>query len=176
MPDTIRTRAALLALLGDNTTEDISPQDMRDVLVTLHGVYGDLLITAGAAAQGSISTTPAKVTGWDTDGLSAGTTPDHATDNDISVGSDGVYDVRFSLSVSAATASALFRLEVYKNGVATGIAAEIVTNATPDRFVVAGGGLLSCSANDNIELYVVSDGAARTMTPTEGQLVVHRIA
>lgn len=176
MADTIRSRAALLALLADNTTGDISPQDMRDVLVSIHGVYGEIRVEAGAAAQGSISTTPAKITGWNTTGLAAGTTPDHATDNDISVLSDGIYRVTFSLSISAPTASTKFSFEVYKNGSATGIVAELTTNATPDEFIVAGGGLISCSANDNIELYVYADAGSKSITPTEGQLVVHRIA
>ena len=36
MADTIRTRAALEALLADNTAEDISAQDLRDVLISVH--------------------------------------------------------------------------------------------------------------------------------------------
>jgi hypothetical protein len=35
MPDTARTEAALLALFADNTSGDISPQDLRDFLVSL---------------------------------------------------------------------------------------------------------------------------------------------
>jgi hypothetical protein len=35
MADTIRTRAALLALLADNVTGQISAQDLRDVIVTM---------------------------------------------------------------------------------------------------------------------------------------------
>ena len=35
MADTQRTRAALLALLADNVTGNISPQDHRDSLVTI---------------------------------------------------------------------------------------------------------------------------------------------
>lgn len=35
MADTQRSRAALLALLADNVTGQISPQDLRDMLVTL---------------------------------------------------------------------------------------------------------------------------------------------
>jgi hypothetical protein len=38
MPDTERTRAAILALLADNTTGDISPQDMRDTVVSLYAI------------------------------------------------------------------------------------------------------------------------------------------
>ncbi len=37
MADTARDKAALLALLADNTSGDISPQDMRDVLVSILG-------------------------------------------------------------------------------------------------------------------------------------------
>lgn len=37
MPDTIRTLADLQTLLADNTAGDISPQDVRDFLVSVHG-------------------------------------------------------------------------------------------------------------------------------------------
>lgn len=37
MVDAVRTLAALQALLADNTTEDISPQDVRDFLVSVYG-------------------------------------------------------------------------------------------------------------------------------------------
>jgi hypothetical protein len=36
MPDTIRSQAAILALLADNTSGDISPQDLRDAIVSLY--------------------------------------------------------------------------------------------------------------------------------------------
>lgn len=47
MPDTVRTRAALAALLADNTAGDISAQDMRDFLAST-GVY-----SSGSGAPGS---------------------------------------------------------------------------------------------------------------------------
>ena len=50
------------------------------------------------------------------------------------------------------------------------------TNATPDRFHVAARALISCSAADELSLYVYADGAAKTITPTEGTFVVHRVA
>lgn len=41
MPDTIRTKSAVLALLADNTSGDISPQDLRDGIVSLYAnAYG----------------------------------------------------------------------------------------------------------------------------------------
>jgi hypothetical protein len=48
MPDTARTYAALQALLADNTTGDISPQDLRDVLKTLEQILRALAPDTGA--------------------------------------------------------------------------------------------------------------------------------
>jgi hypothetical protein len=39
MSDTIRTLAALQTLLANNTSHDISPQDLRDFLVSVRGVW-----------------------------------------------------------------------------------------------------------------------------------------
>jgi hypothetical protein len=46
MPDTIRNEAALQTLFADNTTGDISPQDLRDFLVSVPS----LAIYAGNAS------------------------------------------------------------------------------------------------------------------------------
>lgn len=176
MADTVRSRAAILALLADNTTGDISPQDIRDMFITAHGVYGEIRVEAGVTAQSSIDTTPAKVTGWNTNGLSSGTTPDHATDNDISVLSDGIYHVSWSLSCDSPTASTTFEFEIFKNGAAQGHVSKITTNVTPDNFCISGGGLISCSANDNLQLYVSANAGSKAITPTEGVFRCHRIA
>ena len=45
MVDTARSLAALQLLLADNTSEDISPQDVRDMLVSLVSAHGGLAIT-----------------------------------------------------------------------------------------------------------------------------------
>jgi hypothetical protein len=40
MPDTVRSKSALLTLCADNSTGDISPQDLRDVIVTAEAWSG----------------------------------------------------------------------------------------------------------------------------------------
>ena len=45
MVDTARSLAALLVLLADNVSEDISPQDVRDMLVSLHPAHGGIAVT-----------------------------------------------------------------------------------------------------------------------------------
>ena len=49
MADTARTRAEILALLANNISGDISPQDMRDVVVSLLHARGEIAITTPAA-------------------------------------------------------------------------------------------------------------------------------
>lgn len=46
MADTIRTISALQTLLADNATGDISPQDLRDMLVSLANAYQQLYTDA----------------------------------------------------------------------------------------------------------------------------------
>ena len=47
MTQTARTIAQILALYPDNTTQQISPQDGRDMIVTLQAKYGSLFVAEG---------------------------------------------------------------------------------------------------------------------------------
>lgn len=175
MADTIRDRSAILALFADNTAGAISPQDARDMIVSVHGVYGDLRVEGGAVAQTGIGTTPVKMTGWDTDGLSSGTTLDSTTDDDITVGTSGVYRVSFHISFDG-SASEVFEFEIAKGGTGTGIKCRAETNATPDQVVASCEGLVSCAASDEITVLVNAGAASKQITPIEAQLVVQRVA
>ena len=56
MPDTIRTLSALQTLLADNTSAAISPQDVRDFLVTaLHRVTRQTANVSGATTLNTLS-------------------------------------------------------------------------------------------------------------------------
>lgn len=177
MADTIRTRTALIAFLADNASGDITAQSARDVLVSLLGVYGSMRTASGAAAQGSIGTTPVKVTGFTANGFNSGITPDHTNDRlTVGTGADGTMRVTCAMSVSAPTASALFRYEVYKNGVtATGLRAQIMTDAAGSAFHLVIDGLLTAVAADFFEIFVVSDNTGRTMTATEWEFTMERV-
>lgn len=100
MADTARTRAALLTLLADNVSGDISPQDIRDMLVSLFGVWAAIYVADGAVAQTGITTTPTKITGFAVNvaGL-GGMTPDH-TDDSVEAPLDGDYLVLAQISYS----------------------------------------------------------------------------
>lgn len=60
MADTIRTRAALQIILADNVTGDISPQDVRDMLVSTYNwvnktIGGDIYYAEGKVGIGDFS-------------------------------------------------------------------------------------------------------------------------
>lgn len=170
MADTQRDLAALQALLADNTSGDISPQDVRDMLVTVLGVYGEMLITDGATAQSSLSGTPAKMTGWDTDGVNNGVTPDSTTDNDLTITVTGKYLIWCNFSFTP-DASEDYFFEIYVDGVAittNTLQCEVEANATPDKCQCTIIGIANLTATDLVTVYVSTTGGAAAMTPTQG--------
>lgn len=175
MADTIRSRAALLTLLADNSTGAISPQDLRDTVVSLHGVYGALYVADGATAQTGITTTPAKLTGFAANGPSAGATPDHTNDQ-LTVGTDGVYLVWFAVSATG-TAATLFQFRLRVGGVENNFGGRLEFNATPDEAQTSFVALVSLSAGDVLTVYVESDaGGGASLTVHDASLVVFRVA
>lgn len=175
MADTIRTRSAILALLADNTSRDISPQDLRDAIVSMHGVYGGLYVQDGSTAQAGVDTTPAKMTGWAGNMTAAGTTPDH-TDDSITVGTDGVYLVLCQISFSG-TVNTEFQAHVRINDVEQVEGMHRKLGAGGDVGSASFVALKSLSADDAITIYVESDQAGGAdFTPTDAQLVCFRVA
>jgi hypothetical protein len=175
MADTIRTLTALLALLADNTTGDISPQDVRDMLVTVHGVYGGIYIQDGSTPQTGIDTTPTKMTGWATNTASAGTTPDQAN-NQITVGTDGVYLIWASVGFSGSV-NTTFQGHLRVNDIESWAGFHRKLSAGGDVGSVSFVSLLVLSADDVLSIYIESDaGGGASMTPTDAQLIVYRVA
>lgn len=67
MADTQRSKSALATLLADNVSGDISPQDVRDFLETMHPGYASCYISTPAATTISDSTNYFKCGGTTTD-------------------------------------------------------------------------------------------------------------
>ena len=119
MADTQRTTAALLVLLADNTTGAITPQHLRDVLVSLQGGYGGLCAAVAAGAL-SVGVAAVKITGWDTLQTQDSTAvAGSLADDDLDVTIAGVYAVDASVSVSGTADANSLRLHerfVFDNG------------------------------------------------------------
>ena len=180
---TIKSKASLntdiTTNINDNTTGDISPSDVRtrfvDILDSVHGVYGGLTTTGGVTTQ-NVNTTPAKILNWGATATGAGTTPS-TVNNNIAVGTDGVYMIWYSLSFTTATANVAYTITPYKNTSAiSGFSNKIEPDNTNVNHI-SGVAFASCVATDTITLYIVNDEAGGiNFTMTDGQLIVFRVA
>jgi len=165
--------------LANNVSGDISPADVRgavqNVLDSVHGVYGQMYVVGGSSAQ-SLIDTDSKITGLTTSGLSNGVTLDPTTDDDITVGTAGVYLVIGKL-MGTGVAAKTFSFYVAKNGTVDNGSKDAYTCTGTETFTVACVGLISCAANDLITLMGNSgEAGGNNYTLVDGSLTVHRIA
>lgn len=174
MADTRRTRAELLASLADNSTGDISAQDLRDFLVTIMGGYASLKTVDGTTAQGSINATPAKVTTWDTNGAANGLIPDHTTD-DITVDVSGVYFVECDISFSG-SGNSTFQVHLRVDGVEADEGFHRKIGSGGDTGSAGFHGIVSLTAAEVLTVYIESQDGGTTITPSDAQFSAHQIA
>lgn len=171
MADTKRTLPELQALLADNTAGDISPQDLRDMLVSIMGVYGSIVITAGVTGQTIASGVAEQMTEWTTDGISSGCTPAFASDQ-ITIDNSGDYEIGFQCGFQGIT-NCTFEFTLYKNGVTAAVGTQRKTsNADVGScsFVCQ----ITLAATDVLSIWVEGDQNG-TFIVAESQLAVKRI-
>lgn len=175
MVDTIRTSAQILNLFADNTSGDISPQDLRDFVVST-GVFGAIFVSDGAASQ-SVSSTPAKLTAFDTNSaLASGVTEDQANDK-LVIGTNGAgtYVVFAPISFSG-TANKIATFEIYNSGVATGFKTTRTISSGGSVGSTVAFGLLSLDDGDEVEIYVSTATDGNSITVTQAALFAARFA
>jgi len=173
MADSKRTRAQLLALLVDNSTGEISPQDMRDLVVSLFGVYGSIKAVDNAVVQAMTAATPAKVTNYTKNGLAVGTTPDYAN-NQIALPNGGTYLLYAQASIKSSVADVALngRLAIDGSAIDGRFDMELV-NADE----VASGlclDVIAITAAQVLSLRIETDKITN-LTMTNGQLMACRI-
>lgn len=174
MADTIRTRSSILTLFADNTAGDISPQDLRDFVVSAHGVYGAIYGGSTTAFAINSSTGSAtRITNSTNSGPSAGTTLAPSTGK-ITVGTDGVYQTHFTGSFRGSTGEE-YTFEVFKNSTQTGFKFNHQATQAPNA-AVSITGLHSLSANDELTVRVVAGSTGLSITMPEWQLSAYRVA
>lgn len=169
MADTQRTKSALATLLADNTSGDISPQDLRDLMESMALSYGGLYISSSAATSIGTSDTWTKVGGTTT------TTNLNRFDSPASnrlryTGSPAVHGVILAtFSVTPAAADKVWQFSLHKNGsVVTPSIVEQkieVTSVNDANLMVLTD--VELTTNDYVELYV------KNVTDTENVTVDH---
>lgn len=172
MADTQRTRAQLLTLLADNATGEISPQDLRDMLVSLFGVYGIISLKGNTTGQAFTADSAAKITNWQANGLAVGMTPDYAN-NELQVDETGTYVVLGLITSASNGGGTHFEIQIRIDGVAKEDNDHELA-AGGDHILIAVIDLLALNAGEKISLWGEAD-ATVTITQHAGQLFALRI-
>jgi len=175
MADTSRTLAALQALLPDNTSGDVSPQDLRDFLLSVLSGYGTIYVQGASTAQGSITTTPgAKMTGFGGNGESSSDISADHTDDSLTVSVAGKYMVNCQLSFSG-TASKTFHFKAHVDGAASLLGCSRKLGTGGDVGSCSFSGILDLAAAEVVTVYVYSSDGGTSMTLVDGQLTLTRV-
>lgn len=103
MADIPKTRSQLLTLLADNITGAITPQVIRDFLVSVFGIYGSIKAVDNAVPQSLVLSTPAKLITYSKNGLSVGVTPDYAN-GEVNLPNGGSYILFAQASMKSSVA------------------------------------------------------------------------
>ena len=168
MADTQQTIAALKTLLADNTSQDISAQDVRDIVETLKPGYGQMWLSATDESSIGVAGTYVKAAGTTT----LTTDPAAATwsmpaNNRLQYGgtADRLAVVSCSFSMQAAGAVVDLSWRLAKGGVTipdTEITRRVTNTAQNGAASVTG--LVSVSNGDYIELWVTNDTNTTNLT------------
>lgn len=177
MPNTVRDRSTVLALLPDNTSGEISAQDLRDWLVSTWGQYGAMAFY-GASSTQSLNTTPAVITAFDIDGGSDNVTV-NLTNNNFTIGSGGggVWMVETHMTMSALNSGTKYTFHIAKNGTRiSGGSNSIKTTDTNAHINVSISFVTTVSVGDTLSVMGESDaGGGQLITPVHGQFVIRRL-
>src|SRR6185436_1960742 len=157
MVDTQRDTVTLLSLLADNTSREISPQDLRDALVSVLGGFGAFSLKDGATPQ-TFSTSPSKFTGWSAISASNGAAPNILT-KELTVALAGWYLVFAPLTCSG-PAGRTFEARIRLNDVETNFGHRGTFPASGTLTLPLIGLVIAGAANDRISVYGEADQAS----------------
>jgi hypothetical protein len=161
-------------MFADNTAGDISAQDIRDLLVSMTGAYGELYVTSTAATQ-VIGTSPTIVTAWDTVGENDGAVviPSHSNNN-MRVTQGGVYCLQFDMSFVGSN-STTYTMQPYIDGVVHHTKVIRKTNSSGDIGTYHTTGIATLVADQVVDIRVSADGAGKDYTVYAGQFSLRRM-
>jgi hypothetical protein len=164
------TLSAILTLLADNTAGDISPQDLRDAILSASPVYGALYVSSAAATTLAGAATPTKASGT-TASIAAHTDVTVATTNRLTYTAAPTVKVLalMAVSMTCATSTQTVAISIAKNG--TQVAATIIQRKIgtgSDKGAVATFGVIELAQNDYVEMFVQNDDSTGAITLNKG--------
>jgi len=165
----------IVPLVDDPAGSPVTKQATVRALVDA-GRAGAILTDAeGSTSNISVGSSYVLITTWDASASVGDVTPDHTTNNDVTVATAGYYAMDFTISYSG-TASKTFTCTLHVNG-SPNTAASFARKLGTGGDVGAGGfcALVSLAASDVLTVYVKSDTAGNTFTVHSGQFRVNSV-
>ena len=165
MADTRRTLAAIVALFANNTAGDISPQDLRDFVVSSHPAHGEIDVTS--AAETTINTVNVWENAAGTFTLAEGTEMDMNTNGQLRYTGAATesFEVTMHCSMTAAANNKVRELGIGKNGTIIPYSfsrRKVATGA--DVGAMATSTIVSLATNDYLTIMVRNTTDATNMT------------
>ncbi len=168
MTQTPKILSALLAQLPDNTTGDISPEDIRDVVVSLFPSRGQLDLTASAQTTFAASDTYYKLAGTTALDTSLGQDGfSQAANNELRATKavDQVLLVTANVELACAANNKTFGICFAKNGVALPAAhVSAILADSNEGYGFSLTTLIPTAANDTISLFVRNETDTTAVT------------
>jgi len=170
MADTQRSVAEILALMGDNITGNISPQDIRDQIISMRPTHAQLYVAVADAAAISIADTTSyfecTAPAWT---LSSGAYSWDESSGNGELTYTGAADVTafVSVTISFTTASnnQVVHWRIGKNGVPDGASEQLRKTGTgADVGSITVHEEVSMSTNDYVSLFVRNDTSTANVT------------
>jgi hypothetical protein len=134
--------------------------------------YAEIYVTGGTAAQ-TLSTAPALLTAFTTDGLANGATPAHGTDS-VTVAATGVYEVCVGTSMYGDN-GAVILVEVYVDAAATQVGTKRTMSAASAVGSATRCGLVSLTAAEVVTAQVSASAATPDIVVERGALSIVQI-
>jgi len=165
MADTQRAKTSLATLLADNTSGDISPQDLRDFMESMDLATGLIYISSSAATTIGGAGTFVKAAGTTTSiFLNRCTMP---ADNRLTyTGTPTVNGIAFaSASISCGSASQEFGIRIAENGSTLATTDNRTWGATASqKHSISTWGYAALATNDYLEVFVCNETGANNIT------------
>lgn len=171
MTQTERTLAAVQALLADNASQDISPQDLRDAIASAAGGYASLLltITGAPATLVGVAQTPVLIAEYD---LRASQSIDanidgHSADlvtGAITVGETGIYFHSFFASFSLSINNRTIHFQPHTNNAVGLLEVDRFIGSAGDVGVIAMHAVVPYAKGDVVDMRVLIDSGTGDVT------------
>lgn len=177
MADQIRTKADILTRFPDNTSQTITPQDLRDFVVSILGAYGHIFAANASIALAVATGSWSKLAAFDTDGEANDVTVSASGDT-VTIVTTAIYEISFGISFTGSTVAARWDLQIAKNGAASFLPASISVTTDSDGSIIAySSGFASLTAGDVLDLRTKHDqGGTENITVKHSSLSVRRLA